>query len=68
MIGWAPIATAPRDRWIWIRTDSRPGLPVLVRPCRWHPDAGFTVCEIREPIEWHEMPMPELRGDCGLVK
>lgn len=63
MAGWQPIATAPRDRLILVFApgeDPRwsPALPDLITVCRWHPDAGFCVCELRDPTHWMPLPAP----------
>ena len=57
--GWQPIETAPKDgSLIIVRTDTREGLPAFATVCRWHPDAGWCVDELREVTHW--MPLPAL--------
>lgn len=58
--GWEPIETAPKDRPIRLFapgvSDRWEGdLGDLIAVCRWHPDAGFCVCELREPTHWQEV-------------
>lgn len=59
---WRDIASAPRDGTAILvfapGEDPRwsPRLSDLVSVCAWHPDAGFCVCELREPTHW--MPLP----------
>lgn len=55
-LAWQPMETAPKDRDIIVLTDSIVGLPSIVCQCRWHPDAGFCVDELRQPQWWMEMP------------
>ncbi|WP_020184814.1 hypothetical protein [Methylopila sp. 73B] len=56
---WRDIDTAPRDRHIFVYA---PGaefdLPDIVSLCRWHPDAGFCVDELRYPTLWAEIDYP----------
>ena len=52
---WQPITKAPRDREIEVLCPPREGLPELVSKCKWHPDAGFCVDELREPTHWREL-------------
>jgi hypothetical protein len=54
--GWQPIATAPRNRPIVVYAPPRHDLPEFAGMCQWHPDAGFCVCELREPTHWMEKP------------
>lgn len=54
---WRAMDTAPRDRPILVMTDSRDGLPNFVTTATWHPDAGFTVDEFREPVLWREIKL-----------
>ena len=63
--GWQPIETAPRDgRLIVVYAPGRDGLPAIICPCSWHPDAGFCVDEIREPSHWTPYHPPAVReGD-----
>lgn len=50
---WLPISIAPKDRLIEVFA---PGaafdLPDFIGLCKWHDDAGFCVCELREPTHW----------------
>ncbi len=64
---WQPIETAPKDgtpvlvyaqldppeKWAAYMRD----LPPLIAITSWHHDAGFCVCEVREPTHW--MPLPD---------
>lgn len=52
--GWRHIDEAPRDRAIEVLVPSKNGLPGFVAECMWHPDAGFCVDELREPVAWRE--------------
>lgn len=66
---WRPIEEAPRDgelvevyapspnpaKW----HDDVCTLPPIVTLARWHPDAGYTVCEIREVTHWRPHTPPE---------
>jgi hypothetical protein len=54
-IPWQPIDTAPHDRKIIVFAPAAHGLPDLITECQYHPDAGFCVCELREPIYWREI-------------
>lgn len=56
---WQPMATAPQTREIEVYCPAREGLPPMISLCQWHPDAGFTVCEIRHPTHWREHNPPE---------
>lgn len=65
--GWQPIETAPRDRLVEVYAPSPDparwtpevhDLPPIVCLARWHPDAGFCVCEIREVTHWREHVPP----------
>lgn len=53
---WQPMDSAPQDRNIIVYAPGRDGLPSMASLCRWHPDAGFCVDEVREPICWTEVP------------
>lgn len=53
---WQPISTAPRDRYIIVWAPYAHGLPPIAYRCKYHPDGGFTVCELREPTLWTEEP------------
>lgn len=56
---WRPIEEAKEDQWVLIIAfaPAAHGLPAIVRPCQWHPDAGFCVDELRTVTHW--MPLPE---------
>lgn len=61
--GWKPIETAPRDELVLVfapgTSDRWDGdLGNLICPCKWHPDAGFCVCELRDPTHWMPLPSP----------
>jgi hypothetical protein len=53
--GWLPMETAPKDRVIWVRTNTYMDLPAFECICLWHKDAGFCVDELRHPVEWREV-------------
>lgn len=78
--GWRPISEAPRDGTAILvfasGTSSRwdGDLGDLICCCAWHPDAGFCVCELREPSHWRPLPAPpsgrnpvELAADPALL-
>jgi hypothetical protein len=46
---------APRDRLIMVWAAPRDGLDGFATACWWHPDAGFSVDELREVVAWAEM-------------
>jgi hypothetical protein len=53
---WQSILTAPENREIMLYvTDAAHRLPSFQTRCRWHPDAGFCVCEFREATMWREL-------------
>ena len=53
--GWGTMDTAPKDRPITVLTDSANGLPpIICRQVKWHEEAGFTVCELRNALLWRE--------------
>jgi hypothetical protein len=55
---WRPIETAPTDgTLILVYAAEREGLPGFVTVCRYHPDGGFCVDELRVPTHW--MPLPK---------
>jgi hypothetical protein len=55
---WQPIETAPKDgRLILVWAPAKEGFTSLYSLCRYHPDAGFCIDEIREATHW--MPLPE---------
>ena len=59
--GWKPIdANTPRHREILVYCPPRPDedLPYLVSVCKWHPDAGFCVDELREPTLYQDIHLP----------
>lgn len=57
---WQDIATAAEDPNLLIEVyaPEREGLPPMVSLCRWHPDAGFCVCEIRNVTCWRRFSPP----------
>lgn len=57
---WRPIEEAKEDQWVWIIAfaPAAHGLPAIVRPCQWHPDAGFCVDELRTVTHWTPLPEP----------
>lgn len=44
--------SAPKDRSILVWAPTREGLPAMFAICKWHPDAGFCIDELREPVMW----------------
>lgn len=56
--GWRPIASAPRDRWIYVWAPPINGLPGLVWISIWHPDVGFRVDEFRDVTMWQPLILP----------
>lgn len=46
------IENAPKDRTILVWAPGREGLPAMFALCKWHPDAGFCIDELRQPIMW----------------
>lgn len=61
---WRDIDSAPRDGTAILvfapgRSDRwEGGLGDLICRCAWHPEAGFCVCELREPTHWQPLPPP----------
>lgn len=53
---WLPMDTAPHDTEIVVWCDGVQDLPPMVSLCKWHPDAGFYVDELREPKWWTNKP------------
>ena len=54
---WQPIETAPKDGSEFIvYCPPAHGLNHIVSVCAWHEDAGFCVCELREPKFWTPLP------------
>lgn len=47
---------APRDRRIRVWAPEYQGLPAIFAICQWHPDAGFCIDELREPVMWWDLP------------
>lgn len=60
MLNWRLIDDdTPRDRLILVFAPGAPfELTDLVCLCQWHPDAGYCVCEIRDPTHWAEYNRP----------
>lgn len=60
---WKPIETAPKDGTkILVWCPSAHGLDELYAVCAYHEDAGFCVCELREPTHWQPLPQPPERS------
>lgn len=57
---WQPIETAPTDETLILvyAPGALEGLPDLICPCAYHQDAGFCVCELRQPTHWMPLPSP----------
>lgn len=64
---WRPIETAPRDGtrvlvYACVRDPSHwiigGDLPPFQCVTSYHPDGGWTVCEIREATHWRPLPPP----------
>jgi hypothetical protein len=49
---------APRDETILVEAAAYEGLPGFFSTCRWHPDAGFCVDELRPVVRWRRVPKP----------
>ena len=49
---WQSIKTAPKNQEIIVYCTSFQDQPHMVSLCRWHPDAGFCVDELRHPVAW----------------
>jgi len=63
MVEWQPIESAPRDGTvIEVYAPSREGLRPMVSLCEWHPDAGFTICELRYVTHWKPHTPPAEGG------
>jgi hypothetical protein len=58
MGGWMPIEEAPKDRDIIVYCPPAHGLDHMASVCAYHEDAGFSVCELRHPTHFHELPKP----------
>lgn len=58
---WMPINDhTPKDHPILVYAPAREGLPPIISICQWHPDAGFCICELRQPTIWTMLPyVPE---------
>jgi len=64
---WRHISTAPKDAWIFVYAapytgggdDPEMWLPGFVSLCHWHPDGGFCVDELRQPIAWQPIVYPD---------
>lgn len=52
---WFHMSEAPQDHEIEVFCPGKDGLPPMMITVRWHPDAGFTVDEFREPTMWREI-------------
>lgn len=50
--GWYHMDEAPKHKLIEVFCPSKNGLPGMFSFVLWHPDAGFTVDELREPTMW----------------
>ena len=56
---WRPIETARQDGTkIWVYAAEYEGLPAFQTECRYHPDAGWCVDELRHVTHW--VPMEEV--------
>jgi hypothetical protein len=49
---WEKIYNAPKNRTLWVKTNSVEGLGEVHGWCKWHPDAGFCIDELREVTHW----------------
>lgn len=58
-INLRPMKDAPHDRHILVLALDKEGmLDPLLTETHWHPDGGFTVCELRQEYAWidpHEL-------------
>jgi hypothetical protein len=58
--GWLPINSAPKDGTeIIVYCPPAHGLNHMASVCAYHEDAGFCVCELREPTLW--IPLPNVK-------
>lgn len=58
---WLPIdEDTPKDEPIIVFAPGFAKIPDLVCLCQWHADAGFTVCELREPTHWMPFNRPDV--------
>ena len=58
---WLPISTAPQFETpepIEVYAPSFQDLPELICLCRWHPDAGYTIDELRTVTHWRPFHRP----------
>ncbi len=55
---WRTMDSAPKDRPILVLTNAVQELAAFMTVCQWHPDAGFCVDELREPVLWQPLPAP----------
>lgn len=64
---WQPIETAKEDpdTYILVRCPAVQDLGELICPCKWHPDAGFCVDELRTPTHWMPLPARPTRAEQG---
>ncbi len=53
---------APQDELLNVYAAPRDGLKGFVTSCRWHPDAGFCVDELRYVVAWKRLPAPPARA------
>ena len=58
-VAWRDIAEAPDDRQVAVWCPAREGLDELMSFCRYHPDAGFCVDELREPTLYRIVEPPQ---------
>ncbi len=56
LVGWYPMSMAPKDQEILVWCPGRDGLADMFSKCKWHPDAGWCVDELRWPTCWMWMP------------
>lgn len=57
---WRPIETAPKDGTLFLAwaEPGQHGLPGMHSLCAWHEDAGFCICELRQPTHWKPLRAP----------
>lgn len=62
-MGWQRMESAPLDREVHVYAPAAHGLDAFYTKAAHHPDAGFCVCELREPTLWR--PTTELLVEPG---
>lgn len=55
---WMPMREAPEDAHILVGTNGAHSLPPFTTIVKYHPDGGWCVDELREPIACQPLPLP----------